>query len=227
MPELDDLHLYEQLLLLALHDEKGTMQGGSFEVGAGGAVLCELLLGGWAVLEEAGRRRKRVVKVTDTALPGDPILEEVLRRISGAKRHDGLATWVTRIAGTKRLRHRIAERLRHRGILSKREGRVLVIFSRDLYPTANPAPERELVERVRAAVLGDEEVAAHTAIIVALANQLGLLRPLFTRPELKAHKARIKQLAALEGVEAAAREAIETVKQVIAAQAAAVVVAAT
>jgi hypothetical protein len=227
MPDLDDLWLHEQLLLLALHDEKGTMQSVAFEVGAGGAILCELLLGGRITLEPAGRRKRPVVKVRDTAAPGDPILEEALRRMQGAKRQDGLVAWAARLAGTKRLRHRIAERLRHRGILGKREGRVLLVFSRDLYPTANPAPERELVERIRRAVLGDGEVAARTAILVTLANQLGLLRPILTRQELKARRRRLAELATLEGVEEGAREAVESVKQVMAAQAAAVVVAAT
>jgi hypothetical protein len=199
MASLDDLYLHEQLLLLALHDEKGTLQGTSFEIGAAGAVLAELLLSGHIGVEPV--KKKRMVKVLDTSLPGDPLLDEVLQRMRTAKRSEQVTSWVTRIAGTKRLRHRIAERLRLRGILGKREGRVLLIFSRDLYPTTDPAPERELVERIRRAVLADGEVPAPTAIMLTLAQQLSMLGPVLTRAELKQRKQRLKQLASLEAVD--------------------------
>jgi hypothetical protein len=218
MPQLDDLHLHEQLLLLALHDEKGTMQGANFEFGAGAAVLAELLLAGHLALEQV--KKKRFVKVVNATLPGDPIVDEALLRIRTARRAEQPATWVRRIAGTKRLRHRIADRLRYRGILGKREGRVLLIFSRDLYPTTNPLPERELVERIRQAVLGDEPVAPHTAIMIALAEQIGLLHPVLTRQERKARIRRLKQLATLEAVDERARAAIKGLKDVIEANAA-------
>ena len=218
MPQLDDLHLHEQLLLLALHDEKGTMQGASFEFGAGAAVLAELLLSGHLALEQV--KKKRFVKVVNATLPGDPIVDEALLRIRTARRAEQSATWVRRIAGTKRLRHRIADRLRYRGILGKREGRVLLIFSRDLYPTTNPSPERELVERIRQAVLGDDPVAPHTAIMIALAEQIGLLHPVLTRQERKARKRRLKELATLEAVDEGARAAIKGLTDVIEANAA-------
>jgi len=222
MPGIDELHLHEQLLLLALHDEKGTMQTVNFEFGAAGAALAELVLSGHVGLEQV--RKKQLVRVLDTALPGDPILDEVIQRIRTSKRAEQPVTWVRRIAGTRRLRHRIAERLRYRGILGKREGRVLLIFSRDLYPTANPAPERELVARLREAVLGADDVAATTAIVVAVADQIGLLHHVLTRAERKARKQRLKQLAALETVAEDARSAIRSVKEVIDANAAHVVV---
>jgi hypothetical protein len=218
MASLDDLYLHEQLLLLALHDDKGTMQGASFEVGAAGAVLAELLLGCHIGVEQV--KKKRMVKVRDASLPGDPLLDEVLQRIRTAKRSEQVTTWVARIAGTKRMRHRIAERLRMRGILGKREGRVLLVFSRDLYPTTDPAPERELVERIRRAVLADGEVPARTAIMLTLAQQLSMLGPVLTRAELKQRKQRLKQLASLETVEEGARAAIKGVRDVMEAQAA-------
>jgi hypothetical protein len=213
MARLDDLCLHEQLLLLALHDDKGTLQTANFEYAAGGAVLAELLLAGCIVLEQA--KKKRLVKIADGVSPGDPILDEVLQRIRTSKRAEQPAACVRRIAGIKRLRHRIADRLRLRGILGKREGRVLLIFSRDLYPTVDPEPERELVARIRAAVLGNEAAPAPTVILVALANQIGLLHQVLTRPERKAARGRLKQLAALEAVDEGTRTAIASVKEVI------------
>lgn len=224
MRALDELFLPEQLLLLALNDERGTMQGQSFELGAAGAVLAELLLAGRIVLDQA--TKKHPVNVADRSSLADPILDEVLARIRTAKRPSPLATWVQRIAGTRRLRHRIADRLRYRGILGKREGRLLLVFSRQLYPTMNPAPERELVARLRQAVLTEEAVEPRTAIMIALARQLDLLRYVLSKTELKARKKRLQQLGELASADPAVREAVAAVKQVIDAMHAAVVVAA-
>ena len=225
MSELKDLYLHEQLLLLALSDEKGTMQSLNFEFGAGGAVLAELLLTGRLGLEQA--RKKQFVKLTDDTLTGDPLLDEVLQRVRAGKRPEQPAAWVRRIAGTKRLRHRIAERLRYRGILGKKQGRVLLVFSRDLYPTLDPEPERALLALLREALLGTGEVAPTTAILLALAHHIGLDYVLFSRPERKAHKRRLKQLVSLESVAGEAREAVKCVQEVIEANNAAAVIAAT
>lgn len=223
MLTLDELFLHEQLLLLALNDETGTMQGQSFELGAAGAVLAELVLAGRIGLDQA--TKKHVVKVADPASLADPILDEALARIRTGKRPAPLATWVQRIAGTRRLRHRIADRLRYRGVLGKREGRVLLLFSRQLYPTIDPAPERELVARLRRTVLGEDAVEPRTAIIIALARQLELLRYVLSKAELKSRKSRLQQLGELTMADPAAREAVAAVKQVIDAMHAAMVAA--
>ena len=225
MLDLDDLSLHEQLLLLALNDEKGTMQGQLFEYGAAGAMLTELLLRNCIVLDESKKNKKRYVKVAATSSVGDPLLVELLAQVRMAKRPAPLSTWVRRAAGTRRLRHRIADRLRYRGILGKKEGRVLFVFSRQLYPTMNPAPEHELVERMRAAVLGEDAVPPRTAVMVTLARQLDLLRHVLTRAELKARKRRLKDLDELGTSDEATRAAVAAVKEVIAATHAAVMAA--
>ncbi|NJD10094.1 MAG: GPP34 family phosphoprotein [Gemmatimonadetes bacterium] len=218
MASLAELHLHEQLLLLALHDDKGTIQGANFALGAAGAILVELLLGGHIAIDAV--KKKKFVTPGEAALPGDPILDEVLQRIRTAKRNEQVNTWISRIAATKRLPQRTAERLRFRGILGRREGRVLLFFTRELFPTNDPAPERELVQRIREAVLGDAEVPVRVAVLTALANQLSLLGPVLDKQERKARKQRLKQVSELDAVDAATRAAVKGVQEVIAAQAA-------
>lgn len=220
-----ELHLHEQLLLLALNDDKGTMQGQSFEVGAAGAILAELLLHGQLAIEAV--KKKQFIVIARNEATDDPLMDEIVQRIRTAKKRNQVSGWVAKIAGTKKLRHRIADRLRHRGVLGKAEGRVLWIFTRTLYPTLNPEPERELVARLRAAVFAEGEIEAQTAVMLALAHTLGLTRYCFTKPELKERKQRLKQVEKLEVVSAEAKAALAGVQAVLAAQRAAAVAAAT
>ena len=53
------LFLHEEVLLLALQDEKGVVAFGSMcEQVVGGAILAELLLQGKVVLEQSGRKNQ-------------------------------------------------------------------------------------------------------------------------------------------------------------------------
>ena len=46
MTDRDELFLHEKIMLLALQDEKGTLESGTmYTYGLGGAILAELLLG--------------------------------------------------------------------------------------------------------------------------------------------------------------------------------------
>jgi hypothetical protein len=81
------------------------------------------------------------------------VLDAALQRIVSAKRRGNMQTWVTRVASTSKLIHHVAKRLCDGGILRRQQGRVLLLFRRDTWPEeSDPAPERQLVQRGRAAV---------------------------------------------------------------------------
>jgi hypothetical protein len=213
------LHLYEELMLLALRDKEGTfaVDDMAFAYTLAGAILSELLLLEVITLEPA--KKKKMVRLKSTALTGDPIIDECLKKLAAAKRRATLTTWVSRCGGLKKLKHRAAQQLCRRGILRADEKSVLLIFSRKTYPELDPGPERELVERLRGAIFTDtDEVAPATAILVALADKAGVLKNTFEKKELKARKKRIESIG--EGVATAA-----AVKEVVAGIQAALVAA--
>lgn len=210
MASTRQLHLYEELMLLALRDEEGTFAADdmAFAYTLGGAVLSELLLLEVITLEPV--KKKKMVRLKSTALSGDPIIDECLKKLAAAKRRATLSTWVSRFGGLKKFKHRAAQQLCRRGILRVDEKSVLLIFSKKVYPELDPGPERELVARLRDAIFSDtDEVAPATAILVALADKAGVLKNAFDKKELKARKKRIEAIA--EGVATAA-----AVKEVVA-----------
>jgi golgi phosphoprotein 3 len=207
MPTRSGLHLYEEVLLLAVHDRKGTFHGSMHSYALAGAMVTELvILERLRVVEES--RKRSFLEASNLKPTGDPLLDEVLERVGSAKRRAQIRTWVGRIAGIRRLRHRAAERLVERGLLGREEGRILGVFPRVRYPTADPEPEAALVAAMRRTLVDDSPPDPHMAVLVSLTASSGILRHLLDRRFLRERRKRIEGMKKLEGVPLATREAI-------------------
>ena len=201
------LFLYEEIMLLALRDEKGTIATGYSEYVAAGAILAELLLGGRI---SVGDSRKQLVNLQNKKSTGDPIIDECLDRMVAAKRRASLQTWVSRLAGIKHLRHKIARQLCDRGILHADEDTILFIFKRSVYPEVDPLPEKTIIDRLRTAIFTDrDQLDPRTVVLLSLANSADLLKHAFRRQDLRDRKSRIEQIVNGELTGNATKEVIE------------------
>lgn len=210
------LFFYEELMLLALRDKEGTVaaddMGFSYTMSA--SLLADLLFLKRIRLEQV--KKKKMVELDGGESTGDPILDESLQRIQEAKRRASLPTWVVRLSKLKKLKHRAATQLCRRGILRAAEDRVLLIFSRKIYPELDPGPERELVERIRSAVFTDaRDVDPRTCVLVSLADRAGVLRNVFDKRELKARKERMKQLAEGDVLSATVKDVVQSMQAAV------------
>jgi len=123
MTERNPLSLPEELMLLALRDEEGTIEMGSmYQYAIGGAVLAELLMRDRLHLDTS---RKKTVHLVNAKLLGDPLLDDCLSKVQDSRKQLAAQTWVTKFAGVKNLKHRLAMRLCDRGILKADEDKVL------------------------------------------------------------------------------------------------------
>ena len=211
----DDLWLHEEIMLLALRDEEGTIAAGAmYQYAIGAAVLAELLLNQRIVVDQSSRQK--LVDLASSTPLGEPLLDHCLEKISTAKRRAALQTWVSRFAAVKNLKHLVAQRLCRRGILRADEDKVLLIFTRKIYPEVNPEPERKLIERLRQAIFTDaSDVDSRTVVLVSLANSAGLLKVTFDKKMLKARKTRIEQIVNGEITGKAAQEAIQAMQAAV------------
>ncbi|UCE49932.1 MAG: GPP34 family phosphoprotein [Phycisphaerales bacterium] len=209
------LCLHEEVMLLALRDEEGTIASGTmYQYAIGAAVLAELLLSQRIVVDQSGKR-KLVDLVSSTPL-GEPLLDHCLEKITSAKRRAALQTWVSRFASVKNLKHLVAQRLCQRGILRADEDKVLLIFTRKIYPEVNPEPERELIERLGQAIFTDAvDVDPRTVVLVSLANAAGLLKVVFDKKMLKTRKKRIERIVNGEITGKAAQQAIQAMQAAV------------
>ncbi len=215
MTPQEKLYLHEEITLLALKDKEGTIASGtSYSMALGGALLAELLLNNRITVETV--KKKTYAKLVDTTPFGDPLLDEGLQKLVTAKKRQQLQTWVSRFSGIKNFKNRTAQQLAHRGILRADEDKVLLIFTRKIFPEVNPIPEKALIERLRTAIFTEiEYIDPATIVLLSLANSTGLLKLIFEKKELKKRDKRIGKIINGEMTGKATKEAIEAMQAAI------------
>lgn len=214
MTDPKPLFLHEELLLLALRDEAGTVSAAMYPYAVAGAILEELLLHDRIRVEDPDK--KMVQLVSDSPL-GDPLLDECLQSIALSERPDSLADWVERFTAIRHLKDRVAEGLCERGILRKEKGTFLFVFPRVTYPEVDHGPEGRILQRLRTAIFEESEpVDARTAVLLSLASSTGMLPTIFDPKELKPRQEHIDRIVQGDQVGQAAREAIEAMQAALA-----------
>lgn len=207
------LFLYEEFLLLALRDDQGTIAVDYPEHLTAGAIMADLLIEGRVFVDDT---RKQLVDVRDKTPTNDPIIDECLDKITNAKRRASLQNWILKLASVDDLRHRVARQLCERGILRADEDKILLLFTRRLYPEINPAPEQEIVDRLRQVIFSDDEqIDPRTAVLLSLAHGANLLSDMFGRKEIKNRNKRIDQIINGDLIGKAAKEAVEAVQAIM------------
>lgn len=236
MSDRPELRLHEEILLLALKDEKGTPHSSQYGFALGGALLAELLLEERLELQEKPRRKPLkpgkkpdyLVAVADGKPLADPIVDECLHRVGTSKKSRSPQDWVVRFSQLKDLKRRIAVGLCRRGILREREDRILVLFRRTAYPTLDGAPERRVMDRLTAAVMGDgDALDSRTAVLVALCHGTGLLKPVLGKAVVKERKEWIESIASGDIVGEATKAAVQAAHAAVIAATTAATAAAT
>ncbi len=219
------LTLAEQLLLLALNDEKGTVVSGAvgaLDFGIVGALLLEMAESGMIAIQDGK------LMVQGDPPTGSPVSDEILSILRAKKgKLKPLRYWVPRLANKiRKLRHKIADGLVKRGILRREEKRILGIFPSLRYPTVNPLPELEVRERLKDAVLSGTSPIGDVRMILNLVKASNLSDEVFGKSARKQVKNRLKELADSPGDSEEIGEAVsETVQAVQTAVLAAVATA--
>jgi golgi phosphoprotein 3 len=142
---LRPLCLHHELALLALDDSKGTFEGNMYVYGFAGAILSEFLLQG---VISASDSKEQIVTVLDSQPLGDPIMDEALGLITSSDKPRTLQYWVSKIAGLKDLRGRIAEQLAELGIVTKQDAKFLWFFTRTVWPEFDGSYEDAIRKRM-------------------------------------------------------------------------------
>ena len=206
------LLLYQEILLLALRDDRGTAERGIWATQAVGAgVLADLVLAERVTLEG----KKALVTVLDDTPTADPVLDAALAQMAGAKRRANAQRWVGKLA-VKKVFHAAAERLCELGVLRIESQSVLLFFSQRVYPEIDPGPEREVVDRLREAIFTDRtDIDAPTSVLVSIASATELLKAHFPKKDLRARKKRIEIIKSGDAVGEAAAKVIQGIQAAV------------
>lgn len=206
----DRMLVAEDLLLLLLHDEKGSVQHAThLDAVLGGALLVDLALGGHVELVPQEKRwgwtPKERVRATDD-VPDDALLREAQELVAAKERT--AQDLVSRLGRTPR--EPLLERLADRGLVRREEGRVLGIFPRTTWPEVDGRPEDALRLRLEAVLVRDDHPDDHTGALVALLSGAGVAQKVVRSERRKPRDVarRAKQLASGDWAAAGVKDAI-------------------
>lgn len=201
-----DLLISEELLLLALDEEKG----GNAWLEAWQALPIAVVVDAIAT---------RAVTVEDDHLrpgvePDHPLLRRVRDAVAAESKPHSLQHWVAGLPTVlKPLIPSVAEQLVARGVLRQEPGRVLLFWNTTDLPEADPRPERALRARLRAVLVDGAGPSAHdTQLITLLHHDYGRIDAVFADEERdvrKAARARAAHIAEHAAEQPGARASVD------------------
>ncbi|MHB1405166.1 MAG: GOLPH3/VPS74 family protein [Desulfitobacteriaceae bacterium] len=187
------LSLPEELLLLALNEEKGTFSwvaSSKLPYVLAGSLLMELILRKRLAVEP---KRLEVLDRTPTGLP---LLDEILKSIDSSKKVRPADVWVGKIGRRiKPMKVELLEELVDKGILHSEEHLVFGIFPTTRYPLRDDRPKKTIISNVRSLILRREAPDPRQMMLIALVYTIGLTHVLFDKEERRDARKRVGEIA--------------------------------
>ncbi len=206
------LNLAEELLLLGLNDEKGTVLMAAslgLPYGLAGALLVELARTGLVRIEG------KDLVAAPRGLARDEILDEILAAIRASPKTRRIDHWVGRFGRSGRIKKRLLARLVEKGILVREEGRLLWVFPTTRYPQMDPRPESQVRDEVRSALRGVGVPEERLAALIGLIHACDLVGVLVEKGERREAKKRAKEIGRGQPIGSAVGRAIEAVRAAV------------
>lgn len=179
------------MLLLALDDEKGTFVSGPFALtyGFAGAILLELSL------KERIKIVDKKVVVNNLKRIDDSFLDSYLELIRSSKKERSLKYWVQKFGNKERsIKKEILDKLILKGILAKREQKILWVFNNDKFPTVNSKPENILRKRLYEIIEFNKMPTLDELMLISLIDTCDLNRIVYGKDRAKRYKDSIKTI---------------------------------
>lgn len=201
------LRFSEEILLLILDDESGEfvhVPEWSLRCALAGAALMDL-----AFENRIDSDPEQLVLIDPTPV-GDMLIDPILADIAEATEVFDARHWIERAAAEHAyaIRDRSLDRLIERGILHRRDDRVLWVFRSRRYPTVDGEVEREVKMRIMSILLSDEIPHPRDVVIICLADACGIFRAMLSQEQLVAAGARLAQVRKMDLIGQAVTAAI-------------------
>ena len=191
------LTIAEEILLLVLDEETGKVQARmpvhSLRNAVSGALLMEL-----ALHDRIDTDLQQFFVISPEPL-GEPVLDRTLARIVAEGGNRPTSHWVGVFAEDyDSLQPQLLDRLVERGILARREGRLLWVFGSRRYPVVEGRPLRDIKRRIMEVLLSDIVPDPRDVVIICLADACALWHSLIHPRELAGMEPRIAQIVRLD-----------------------------
>lgn len=205
----------EDLLLLVLDDEKGTLASSWVQQALGGAILTELVMTGSAgVMPKSGLTPAKAV-----AVPGQRPDEPILAAAYDVLAAKPLAAKNAVTSLGKGLHEALAARLSDRNILKRRDEKILGIFPRTTWPAADSTHENAVRGQLVAVLVQGAIPDARTGQLIALLSSIDLAHKVVDTRAVGAGtvKKRAKEIARGDWAAKGVKDAMDEVTAVMTA----------
>jgi hypothetical protein len=209
--------IYEELLLLSIHEDKGIFIGSSTEaikLGLVGAILDELALMG-KILTTNNQR----LHLAEDSQVNDAILDEAIVTLKESDKERKFGYWLKNIyQKPDKLRRQITESMLQKGILMQEDDRLQWVIPSPLHPEIKASTKYWVVNQLRSIVLAQGEVKSREIALLSLLSACDLLDLVFLRDERKFAGRYINELVVGQAMKDPAFETIQEIDSVIASE---------
>lgn len=201
------LTLSEKLLLLGLHDEKGSVvfsASTALPYGLAGALLVELYLA--KRIDFVGK----LIKVVNPKPTDNELLNETLTLIRSSDKARNAKYWINTIyAKVKKIQQRLADHLVKKSVLSKEEHSFLWVINYNRYPTLDEKPEQDIRSHIKNIVFNGKPANEEDIALLSLVQACELVSEVFEKKDCSTAKERIEELAKEQSVGKAISQTME------------------
>lgn len=190
------LTFVEEIVLLTLDDDGSVLpiRETTMEFVIAGAALMDLA---FANRIDTDPERLDILDPTKT---GNPMLDRAFERIAACSEPRSVGACVETLAGpeAREIREMALAKLVERGILQRRDEKILWVFQARRYPVIDGRAEREAKLRIAGVLLSDEAPDPRDVALICLADVCKILPDIFSVREIEKIGPRVEQIRRMD-----------------------------
>ena len=209
------LTLFEELLMLSIHEDKGTFIGWTVDrikPGLAGAVLTELAFAGKITVTDNHR-----LKVVNSDPVEDDVLNEALAVLAQSEKERKFTYWINALTQKPEKPHKqITDRLIEKGIISMEDDHLVWTVPTPLDPAINATSKFCVNNRLRGIVLAQETDDQRDIALLSLVRACNLLDLIFLKEERRYASRQINELVLSAAMKEPLAQTIQEIENAIA-----------
>jgi len=207
--------LFEEVLLLSIHHEKGTFIGWTVDrmkPALVGAVLAELALMGKIEANQNNR-----LHLTDDIPVDDDLLNEALEQLKQTEKERKFGFWVDNLSQKpEKLRKQVIDRVIEKGFVAQEDDHLHWVVPSPLQPDGNSSAKYSISQRLRGIVLAQDTYEKRDIVLLSLLRACSLLELLFLKDERRLASHRINEMVVSAAMKDPGLQTIEEIESALA-----------
>ncbi|MDA3892080.1 MAG: GPP34 family phosphoprotein [Salinivirgaceae bacterium] len=185
-----EFNLLENLILLALDDEKGNLKAESSALTMGliGAAILQLSHDQKITIQDKN------IRLVDGSKTGYVILDILIDKVSNSKKPRTVKNWMEKLQFPMENKWKtIVNDLIKKGVLTRTRKKVLWVIPIERYPTINATHENKLKQRLQDVVLGSTP-SDYEIMLLGLIKSCELTKVVFGKEKQKTYNEKIESI---------------------------------